>query len=93
MAAAFAKMTSKGQMTIPKQIREALHLKPHDRLFVMTEGERAVIRPMHGDIRDLKGIFKHVVKGPIDFRKLREETERGMAEEALARGRIRKPGS
>jgi len=91
MAAAFTTMTSKGQITIPKQVREELHLKPHDRFTVYTVGDKAILRPIHGDIRDLKGIFKNFVKGPIDFKKLRQEAEEGMAREALERGRIRPP--
>lgn len=91
MAAAFATMTSKGQVTIPKNVRQELHLKPHDRFTVYTDGDKAILRPMHGDIRDLKGILKDKVKGPIDFRKLRQEAEEGMAQEALERGRIRPP--
>lgn len=91
MTAAMATMTSKGQMTIPKRVRKEAHLKAHDRLVVTTDGRQILLRPIHGDIRDLKGIFKGAVKGPIDFKKLRKEAEEGMAQEALERGRIRPP--
>lgn len=87
---ALATMTSKGQVTIPKEIREKLHIKPKDRITFSVEGDHAILHAIHGDILGLKGIFKHAVKGPIDFKKLREEAERGMAEEALQRGRIRR---
>lgn len=90
MASAFARMTSKGQMTIPKEIRKDLHLKPHERVVVTSDGEKAVIRPIHGDIRDLKGIFKHAVKGPLNFKALRRKFEEGMAKrqvEILERSR------
>ncbi len=85
-------MTSKGQVTIPIAVREKLHLKPHDRLIVTTDGEKAIFRPIHGDIRDLKGIFKHAVKGPINFKALRKEFEMAMASrqmEILERSRSR----
>lgn len=72
-------MTTKGQVTLPKAIRDKLHLKPHDKIVVTAEGARAILRPIHGDIRDLKGIFKHAVKGPIDFKKLRRDFERAAA--------------
>ena len=86
-----ATMTTKGQMTIPKAVREKLHLKPHDRLVVIPDpdGERAILRPIHGDALRLKGIFKNAVKGPIDFKKLRQDAEEGMAQEALERSEIR----
>ena len=85
---ALATMTSKGQMTIPKQVREQLHLKPHDRLVVTTDGEKAIVRPLHGTILGLKGAFHRKGMKPIDFKKLREEAERGMAEDALRRAGI-----
>ena len=88
-----ATMTSKGQITIPKQVREELHLKPHDRFTVYTAGDKAILRPLHGTILDLKGIFHRPGMKPIDFRKLREKFEEGMAEDAVRRGRLRVPPS
>lgn len=85
-------MTTKGQVTIPKQVREQLHLKPHDKLVVHTERNRAILRPIHGTILGLKGILHRRGMKPIHFKKLRQETEEGMAQESLARGRTRKPG-
>lgn len=90
MAAAFATMTSKGQVTIPKQVRKQLHLKPHDRIVVIAEEDRAILTPLHGTILGLKGILHRKGMKPIDFKKLRAEAEKGMAEEALERAEIRK---
>lgn len=90
---ALATMTSKGQVTIPKEIRDGLHLKPKDRVAFSVDGDHAILHAIHGDIRDLKGILKGKVKGPIDFKKLREEFEEGMAQDALRRAGIRKPGT
>ena len=38
-----AKLTSKGQMTLPKFVRERLNLKAGDRLDVSLEGERRIV--------------------------------------------------
>ena len=38
-----ARITSKGQVTIPKAVREALRLKDGDRLVFRVEGERAIV--------------------------------------------------
>ena len=76
-------VTSKGQTTIPKAVRDSLHLKPKDKLLFMVEGDRIIIRPVHGGIHHLKGIFKGAIKGPIDFKKLREETKRIVARKIL----------
>ena len=88
-----ATVTSKGQLTLPKQVRDQLHLKPHDRVVVITEGDRAILRPIHGTILGLKGILHRKGMKPIDFRKLREKAEAGMAREALERSGIRPPSS
>lgn len=69
-------LTSKGQTTIPKSIRESLHLKPRDRLIYVVDGDQVIVRPLHGNLRGLKGIFREAVRGPIDFKKLRADTKR-----------------
>ncbi|MGB6744852.1 MAG: AbrB/MazE/SpoVT family DNA-binding domain-containing protein [Terracidiphilus sp.] len=51
-----AKVTSKGQITIPAEVRKALGLKPGVRIdfFQNADGE-FVLSPKTGSIRDLKG--------------------------------------
>ncbi len=54
-----ATLTSKGQTTIPKQVREYLKLNPGDKLDFVIESEgRVVIRPAKLDVRELKGLLK-----------------------------------
>jgi len=66
-------MTKKGQITIPKEIRDVLGLKEHDRLaFALKEGE-ITMRPIRGSILDLKGSVKPKRK-PEDFDRVRAET-------------------
>ena len=48
-------VTSKGQTTIPKKIRELLAIKPNDKLFYIIEEDRIVLKPLQGNILDLKG--------------------------------------
>jgi antitoxin PrlF len=38
-----AKLTSKGQLTVPKSVRDALQLREGDQVVFRVEGERAVI--------------------------------------------------
>jgi len=53
-----ATLTSKGQTTIPKDIRDRLHLKPGDRLeFVVQADGRVLMIPATIDVRALKGIL------------------------------------
>ena len=41
-----AKITVKGQVTIPKVIRDALTLKEGDSVIFMAEGDHAVLKPL-----------------------------------------------
>ncbi|MDF1490028.1 AbrB/MazE/SpoVT family DNA-binding domain-containing protein [Tessaracoccus caeni] len=51
-------MTSKGQVTVPKEIRELLGLKTGDKIaFVPLGGRRAAIVPRNRSVEDLFGIF------------------------------------
>ena len=52
-------LTSKGQTTIPKRVREHLKIGPGDKLDFVIESEgRVVIRPAKLDVRELKGLLK-----------------------------------
>jgi len=51
-------ITSKGQTTIPKEIRSHLHLQPGDRLeFIIDSDGRVVIMPATMDASELAGIL------------------------------------
>lgn len=49
-----AKLTSKGQITVPKAVRDTLALKPGDRVLFRVEGNRATVAP-NKDFLDLAG--------------------------------------
>lgn len=76
-----SQITSKGQTTIPKEIREYLHLKAQDKVVYIPDGKRIFLSPIRGTILDLKGIIKHKGKKPIDFHKLRERVKKKIAKE------------
>ena len=48
-------VTRKGQTTIPKKIRELLAIKPNDKLFYIIEEDKVVLKPLQGNILELKG--------------------------------------
>ncbi len=51
-------ITSKGQTTIPKEIRDHLNLHPGDRVdFVIRENGKVVIEPATLDVKELEGIL------------------------------------
>jgi antitoxin PrlF len=54
-----ATLTSKGQVTIPKALREQLGLEAGDRLeFVLREDGKVELVPLDASIAALKGIVK-----------------------------------
>ena len=51
-----ATLTSKGQITVPKQVRDQLHLSAGDRVRFLTDGEgRVVMIPATIPITELRG--------------------------------------
>ena len=50
-----ATITSKGQMTIPKDIRKALDLQPKDRMLFVLHGDRIEMIPLR--MRPLSELF------------------------------------
>jgi AbrB family looped-hinge helix DNA binding protein len=56
-------LTSKGQTTIPKDVRERLNLHTGDRLeFVIDEDGRVLVLPASIDASELVGILKRPAK-------------------------------
>lgn len=72
-----AKVTSKGQVTIPKKIREKLNLKPGDKLlFEETKQGEVKISTQKKSIKDLRGILRR----PGQKARSVEEMNKGIAE-------------
>jgi AbrB family looped-hinge helix DNA binding protein len=76
---ATATLTSKGQTTIPKEVRDHLHVSPGDKLDFLIDAEgRVVLRPATLDVRQLKGMLKRKRVKPVSL----DEMERAIAEGA-----------
>jgi antitoxin PrlF len=54
---AAAKVTAKGQLTLPKAVRDALGIREGDEVVFRVEGKRAVLARIP-DFLDLAGTFK-----------------------------------
>lgn len=73
-----ATITVKGQITLPKALRDAMHLKTGDRvLFEELEGGAYIITPITTDVQALKGCVSY--HGPA---KTLEEMETAISENA-----------
>lgn len=60
-----ATITSKGQVTIPADVRRALRIESGDRVVFMVEGERAILVPAHrGSILALRGSLRATAPYP-----------------------------
>ena len=78
-------LTSKGRITLPKALRDDLHLKTGDRIaFERKDDGSYVLRPKTVSIASLKGILKDKYKGPP---KTLEEIEEAIVENAGRRNR------
>lgn len=77
-----AKVTNKGQITIPKEIWEKLHLNPGDKLlFEETKQGEVKISTQKKPIQDLRGILHR----PGQEAKSVEEMNEGIKQKAVER--------
>jgi antitoxin PrlF len=68
-------ITRKGQVTIPKEIRDHLNAKEGERVVFVLRGEDVLLKVVRGNILDLKGSVKPR-KGPEDFDAVRRSVKR-----------------
>ena len=68
---ALATLTNKGQVTIPKVIRDSLRLKTGDKLeFVIAESGEAFIRPVTKKADDVFGRLHKPGRAPVSIEEM-----------------------
>lgn len=68
---ATATVTSKGQITIPQQIRKVLRVEPGDRVdFVVAEAGQVLVRASTADIAELKGLLRRAKRRPVSIEEM-----------------------
>lgn len=77
-------ITSKGQVTIPVEVRRVLGVKPRDRVSFVVENHEVHIRRADSVVARTAGIFKSSAPA-LSAEELREAAESAMAEVALER--------
>ncbi|MBI5675522.1 MAG: AbrB/MazE/SpoVT family DNA-binding domain-containing protein [Nitrospirae bacterium] len=70
---ALAKVTSKGQITLPKEVRELLHIQTGSIVIFEKEEERLVVKTAR-TLRDFKGVLKGRQK-QTDFEEMRKKAK------------------
>lgn len=78
-----SRITSKGQVTIPKATRSALGVRPGDRVrFVHQEDGTVLIEPETVDVRTLRGLFRHKVTRSISVEEMNDAIEAAVVDSA-----------
>jgi AbrB family looped-hinge helix DNA binding protein len=76
-----ATITSKGQITIPSEVRKKLGLKAGDQInFFEDEGGKYTFEPKTGSIMDMEGILKHLGLPRLDHAPTSEEMDAAVLE-------------
>ena len=71
-------LTSKGQITIPKELRDQLHLKKGSRLeFLVEASGRVVLQPLNSDFRSLRGMIRSKRRRPVSIEEINDAIASG----------------
>jgi len=75
-------ITSKGQITVPKEVRDHLHLKEGDRVeFLIEAGGKVELRPVPSSILGLCGVLHRPGMRPASIEEMDEAVGRYLAED------------
>lgn len=77
----FARVSSKGQITLPAELRRKLSIEPNSRVDIVLRDAEIVIRPLK-TVSELKGILRDHVRG---HERMSWDEERRRMEELVAR--------
>jgi antitoxin PrlF len=83
-------VTSKGQVTIPKRIREQLGIEAADKVtFFIDDTGRVELRPARYQWKDLRGVVSLTTgaKESVDFREAFEEAMQERGDDLMSGGR------
>jgi len=73
-----ATVTSKGQVTLPQKIREALRIRPGDRIdFVLGEDGEVWVRAGDMDVSELRGLLRRPGRKPVTLEAMEQAIARG----------------
>lgn len=73
---AVSTVTSKGQMTIPKEIREYLKLHPGDKIDFIIEEGKVVMEPTTLDVKELEGILYKPHKKAVSVEEMKTAVQK-----------------
>lgn len=79
-----ATLTSKGQTTIPKAIRDYLKLTAHDQIIFRLENNKVVLEAKHHHVDDLFGKYKTRAQKPISVDEMNRSVATMLGKKARA---------
>jgi AbrB family looped-hinge helix DNA binding protein len=82
-------ITSKGQTTVPKEIRDKLGLKPGDKIVWTVENGRVRLRAKNRSIKELAGFLRRPGQKPASLEEIDEAIAQAATESALGDDRPR----
>lgn len=74
-------ITSKGQTTVPKEVRDRLGLEQGARIEWTVEGDRAIVKPRKLRAVDLAGILHRPGMKPVSIEEMDEAIMQAVGEE------------
>jgi len=73
-----ATITSKGQITIPKEVRDSLNISAGDKVdFFLTGDGEAILRPVTRSVDEAFGILSHRAMKKVETENMDEELRKG----------------
>lgn len=75
------KVSSKGQITLPKSIREAMGIKPGDTIVITQKENNIVLHPVTETLFELRGSIE--VDGPQDLDAILEKAKKSVAADVI----------
>ncbi len=78
-------VTRKGQVTIPKAIRDRLGVREGEKVFFVIRGDEVVIKALRGNILELKGSVQPSTH-PEDFEAIRRKVKKAVSAKAARNG-------
>lgn len=78
-------LTRKGQVTIPKPIRDRLGVREGEKVLFVVRGDEVVLKVLRGNILDLKGSVKATAH-PENFEAVRRSFKKSVASKVARHG-------
>ena len=78
-------LTRKGQVTIPKRIRDHLGVRQGDKVFFLVRDNDVVLKALRGNILELKGSIKPSAT-PEDFEAIRRKVKKAVSSKVAKDG-------